>query len=141
MGHETEIQSESPVLRYSSKGPRQMLFLVMVFVYSWIYGVVYFGLLYLVGTIAQLLLGMEPFSGDLIDKLPSPLSELMVVLLVGTFLFVGYRAKLSEETFGDGEMNLWTAHRASGVILKAQLSFLPLIGRFFVDESKGSPPN
>ena len=68
-------------------------------------------------------------------NIPELLGEWRIVvalgLLVWQFLLPGYRANLAGEAYADDNTTFLEAHRISGTLLRAHLSFLPVIGKLF----------
>lgn len=56
---------------------------------------------------------------------------ILPLFMIYACIVPGYRAKLAPDTYGERDMTLWEAHKVSGAVLKANLSFLPVIGKFF----------
>ncbi|WP_028581693.1 hypothetical protein [Desulfogranum japonicum] len=58
--------------------------------------------------------------------------SVVLIFLLGIMLILpAYRSKLASEAYGERNMKFWQAHTVSGAILKANLSFLPIIGFLF----------
>ncbi len=84
-----------------------------------------------------LMFGVKVLNLDLSKyfDLLGPLKPILgLFLLAYAILLPGYRAKLASDAYGDRDMKFWEAHFVSGAILKTHLSFLPIIGRFFIEK-------
>jgi len=101
-----------------------MTFVVTMVVFYCIYQALYAGIP------ACLILLMVPYFPE-----SGPVRNVVVVLAAGIILFgiyvAGRRAYLSAQAYGERDMGLWDAHFSSGSVLRAELAFLPIIGRFF----------
>ncbi len=93
-----------------------MTYLVALLVFGWIYTVVYVGL----------------FSVLLLILIPRvPHLEWLGLVGIALFILASYRAKLAADAYARGGTGLLEAHTIAGAQLRANLSFLPVIGRFF----------
>lgn len=61
-----------------------------------------------------------------------PLLALLAMILV----LPAYRSKIAADAYGEGSMGFWEAHRVSKVMLNSTLSFLPVIGFFFLPKNE-----
>ena len=101
-------------------------FLVFLFLYQFIY----FGSLMIFLALINYILPADN------------LAEYPVLALVGfvailfAFVSAGRRAHLAALAFAEGAMSFLEAHNFSGGALRVELSFLPIIGRFFKSRDK-----
>jgi hypothetical protein len=102
-------------------------FLVTMLVYYCIYQAVYAGI---PAIIILTMFRYVPESGPVHDVARVLAVGLAGVVLVGLYV-AGRRAYLSAQAYGERNMGLWEAHFSSGPVLQAELTFLPIIGRFF----------
>lgn len=59
-----------------------------------------------------------------------------VISVLVLFILPIYRTKIAVAAYGDGDIKFWEAHSVSGVILRANLAFLPIIGVLFKVKDK-----
>jgi hypothetical protein len=55
----------------------------------------------------------------------------LILFVLYAMLLPGYRAKLAANAYGERDMSLIEAHSVSGAIVRAHMSYLPIIGRFY----------
>jgi hypothetical protein len=69
-------------------------------------------------------------------SIASYLTLFLGIIIIIAFLFSGYRAKVAAKCKVDSNMKFLEAHRASWAIIKANLSFLPIIGSLFKNKDE-----
>ncbi len=59
------------------------------------------------------------------------LEPVFVIIGIALFVVAIYRSRLAAHAYGERDIGLWEAHAVSGYTLRLNLSFLPVIGRWF----------
>ncbi len=60
-----------------------------------------------------------------------PLQLVFFGLFLGALFVSGRRAYHAAQAYGERNMSFWEAHTVAGALMKAELSYLPLVGQFF----------
>jgi hypothetical protein len=97
-------------------------------IYHMIYSVMYLSPFILLMFICKIL---NLDLGQYLDHIGAFKQIIALPVLAYAFVLPGYRAKLAADAYGERDMGFWEAHSVSGVILKTNLSFLPIIGKLF----------
>jgi hypothetical protein len=108
-----------------------MTYVVALVVYQWFYLVLY---LTGPGIVAFWLRPLVPKNASWGAFVDVP----MVGVFLGLLFLSGYRAKLAAGLF-QGDIGFWKAHVMAGAILRAQLTFLPVIGPLFASKRNEDP--
>jgi len=101
-----------------------MTFMAALIVYWWIYFTVYFGGFVFIIFLLQRVVPHSVSSNALGQGLVGTIA--LALLLVAS-----YRARLAAGEFVRGDVGFWRSHLIAGAVLRAHLSYVPLLGRFF----------
>ncbi len=102
-----------------------MTFVVAFFIFGILYQLLFFIPLGLLILVLDLILPEDGFSSY-------PAVQFILAVPIGVaFLVAGRRAYLAAQAYGCRDMTLLQAHEAAGAAMRAELSFLPLVGRIF----------
>jgi len=99
------------------------MYLAALFVFHLFYSAISFIPFILIALINEYVIG-----------LPSSVLKLAAGISLIFYFIAVYRAKLAADTFSQG--NSWfEANDVSGAMLKTQLAFLPIVGKYFDDNN------
>ncbi len=73
---------------------------------------------------------------EYLDKLGNFKIVLGVIAVILLFFLPIYRAKIAAEAYGNRDIKFWEAHTVSKAILRANLSYIPIIGNLFRPKGK-----
>jgi len=103
-----------------------------IIIYSFIYEMIFF----LPFILTFLLLDYFNIENNILNAI------ILILSVIGLIFIAPYRAKLASDLYCESnKINFWEAHKISGVMLKTNMSFLPIIGFLFKAKEKDDDKN